>query len=112
MQITTRNLRVYYGLFAQVEIVELGLGHRVVDVHSGHAQQVGSGQLIQAMNARHALLDNAAQRVEQLQVVLLSIVGQIAAIVQQLHLTVTRARKQLNCVSMTNRISRSDLRDV
>lgn len=35
------------GFSAAVQVVELLLGHRVVDVHGGHAQFPGFGQLIQ-----------------------------------------------------------------
>ncbi len=47
------------GLFAGVEIVELGLGDRVVDVHSRHRQFARLGQLVQPVHARHALLHDA-----------------------------------------------------
>lgn len=47
------------GLAAAVQVVELGLGDGVVDVHGGHEQLAGPGQLVEAVHAGHALLDDA-----------------------------------------------------
>ena len=52
------TLPVDDALPAAVEVVELGLGHRVVDVHSWHGQLLLLAQLIETVDASHRLLHN------------------------------------------------------
>ena len=58
--------------------------YRVVHVHSRHGQQIRARQLVQPMYAGDALLDNALEVVEYIQVMFLSIISQIASIIKQL----------------------------
>ena len=72
-------------LTATVQVVELALGHRVVDVDGRALELVLLEHLVQAMHARGGLFTEAAdgvRAVEQLRVLLVQIDRQIAAVVQ------------------------------
>src|SRR5690348_12226643 len=45
---------------AAIQVVELGFGHRIVDVDRGHQQLAGFGELVQAMHAGGGFLRYAA----------------------------------------------------
>ena len=69
-------------LSAEVQVVEFGLRHAVVDVHRGHGEVLRAAHLVETMHARDGLLDDAFDVREQRRVVLMKVVREIAAIVQ------------------------------
>ena len=69
-------------LSAEVQVVEFGLRHAVVDVHRGYGEILRATHLIETMYARDGLLDDALDVREQRRVVLVKVVSEIAAIVE------------------------------
>ncbi|RUS73325.1 hypothetical protein EGW08_018918, partial [Elysia chlorotica] len=56
------------------------LGDRVVDVHGGHGELAGLGELVESVHPRHALLHNALHHVEHGRVLLQQPVGRVAPV--------------------------------
>ena len=67
---------------AAVEVVELALGDRVVDVDRRHLQLAALVHLIEAMDAGGRLFGQAADAREQLGILLVDHRGQVAAVVE------------------------------
>merc|ERR1719381_357537 len=70
------------GLPAAVEVVELGLGHGVVDIDGGDLQGLLGEHLVQVMHASGSLLRQTLDSLEVLRELLVDEVGEITPIVQ------------------------------
>lgn len=69
-------------LTAAVQIVELALGHRVVDVDGGRAELALAEDAVQIVHAGRGLFGDATDAVQVLRVLFVNDVGEIAAIVE------------------------------
>ena len=70
------------GLPAAVEVVELGLGHRVVDVDGGHLEGAVLDHLVEVVHAGGGLLGEALDAGQVLRVLGVHDVGEVAAVVE------------------------------
>merc|ERR1719500_2347652 len=73
---------VNQGLPAAVEVVELGLGHRVVDVDGGDLQGLLGEHLVQVVNTSGGLLGQAVDSLDVLGELLMDKVGEISSVVK------------------------------
>ena len=69
-------------LAAAVEVVELRLGDAVVDVDRRHLERAGLDHLVEAVDAGRGLFREAADVVQQLRILLVHDLGDVAAVVQ------------------------------
>ena len=70
------------GLTATVQVVELGLGHGVVDIDGGDLQLSVLEHLVEVVDAGGGLLGETLDAGEEVGVLLVNEVGQVATIVQ------------------------------
>merc|ERR1719500_1280867 len=73
---------VNQGLPAAVEVVKLGLGHRVVDIDGGDLQGLLGEHLVQVVHASGGLLRQALDSLDVLGELLMDKVGEISSVVE------------------------------